>query len=59
MPLVAVCNLERIDDFYRHKLDFSMFGQLDTADWKIVQEEIAAYVAREALDVLIGYRLRN
>ena len=59
MPLVATCHLEVLSDFYRRKLDFSVFQGFDTADQELIQNEIAAYAAREALDALIGYRLRN
>ena len=59
MPLVAACNVEMLGDFYRHKLDFSIFEEFNMADRDIIQEEIASYVTREALDSLIGYRLRN
>jgi hypothetical protein len=59
MPLVATCHLEVLSDFYRRKLDFSVFQGFDTADQELIRNEIAAYAAREALDALIGYRLRN
>ena len=59
MSLIAVCDLGMLSDFYRHKLDFSVFQGLDIADQALIQDEIAAYAAREALDALIGYRLRN
>ena len=59
MPLVATCHLEVLSDFYRRKLDFSVFQGFDTTDQELIQNEIAAYAAREALDALIGYRLRN
>ena len=57
--LIAACDLEMLSDFYRHTLDFSVFQGFDTADQKLIRNEIAAYAAREALDALIGYRLRN
>ena len=59
MSLIAACHLEMLSDFYRHKLDFSVFQGFDIADRELIQSEIAAYAAREALDALIGYRLRN
>lgn len=59
MSLIATCHLEMLSDFYRHKLDFSVFQGFDIADRELIQGEIAAYAAREALDALIGYRLRN
>ena len=59
MSLIAACDLGMLSDFYRHKLDFSIFRGFDTADQKLIRNEIAAYAAREALDALIGYRLRN
>lgn len=59
LALIGACNLERLEGFYRHQLDFSIFRGFLPADFKIIQEEIAAYAAREALDALIGYRLRN
>ena len=59
MSLVSTCHLEILSDFYRRKLDFSVFQGFDTADQELIQDEIAAYAAREALDALIGYRLRN
>ncbi len=59
MPLIATCHLEMLSDFYRHRLDFSVFQGFDTADEELIRNEIAAYAAREALDALIGYRLRN
>ena len=57
--LVATCDLGLLRDFYRRKLDFSVFQGFDTVDQELIQVEIAAYAAREALDALIGYRLRN
>ena len=51
--------LERLEGFYRHQLDLSIFRGFPRTDFDIIQEEIAAYAAREALDALIGYRLRN
>ena len=59
MSLIAACHLEMLSDFYRHKLDFSVFQGFDIADRELIRSEIAAYAAREALDALIGYRLRN
>ncbi|MCZ6676303.1 MAG: J domain-containing protein [Candidatus Poribacteria bacterium] len=59
MPLVAACNLEMLRDFYQQKLDFSIFQGFNLAEMEVIQEEIAAHAAREALDALIGYRLRN
>ena len=59
MSLIAACHLEMLSDFYRRKLDFSVFQGLDTADQELIRNEIAAYAAREVLDALIGYRLRN
>lgn len=59
MSLVSTCCLETISDFYRRKLDFSIFQGFDAADQEMIQNEIAAYAAREVLDALIGYRLRN
>ena len=59
MSLIAACHLEMLSDFYRHKLDFSVFQRFDVADQTLIQNEISAYAAREALDALIGYRLRN
>ena len=59
MSLVSACHLEMLCDFYRGKLDFSVFQGFDTADQELIQNEIAAYASREALDALIGYRLRN
>ena len=59
MSLVADCHLEMLSDFYRHRLDFSVFQGFDIADQELIRIEIAAYAAREALDALIGYRLRN
>ena len=58
MPLVAACNLEMLRDFYQQKLDFSIFQGFNLAEMEVIQEEIAAHAAREALDALIGYRLR-
>ena len=59
MSLVAACHLDMLSDFYRHKLDFSVFQGFDIAAQELIQNEIAAYAAREALDAFIGYRLRN
>ena len=59
MSLIATCHLEMLGDFYRRKLDFSVFQGFDKVDQELIQNEIAAYAAREALDALIGYRLRN
>ena len=59
MSLIAACDLGMLSDFYRRKLDFSVFQGFDTVDQELIQNEVAAYAAREALDALIGYRLRN
>ena len=59
MSLIAACDLGMLSDFYRHKLGFSVFQGFDAADQELIRSEIAAYAAREALDALIGYRLRN
>ena len=59
MSLIAACHLEMLSDFYRGKLDFSIFQGFDIPDQELIQTEIAVYAAREALDALIGYRLRN
>jgi hypothetical protein len=59
MSMLAACHLGMLSDFYRRKLDFSVFQGFDTADQELIRNEIAAYAAREALDALIGYRLRN
>ena len=59
MSLIAACDLEMLSDFYQNKLDFSIFQGFDIPDQELIQTEIAAYAAREALDALIGYRLRN
>ena len=59
MSLIAVCHLEMLSDFYRGKLDFSVFQGFEVVDQELIRNEIAAYAAREALDALIGYRLRN
>ena len=59
MSLIAACDLGMLSDFYRHKLDFSIFQGFDTVNQELIQNEVAAYAAREALDALIGYRLRN
>ena len=59
MSLIAACDLEMLSDFYRDKLDFSIFQGFNIPNQELVQTEIAAYAAREALDALIGYRLRN
>ena len=57
--LVAACDLGLLSDFYRCELDFSIFQGFDIVDQELIRVEIAAYAAREALDALIGYRLRN
>ena len=59
ISLVSACQLEMLSDFYRRKLDFSVFQGFDTAGQELIRNEISAYTAREALDALIGYRLRN
>jgi hypothetical protein len=59
MSLVSTCDLERLAGFYRHRLDFSIFQRFPSADFEVIQEEISAHAAREALDSLFGYRLRN
>lgn len=59
MSLVSTCHLEMLSDFYRRKLDFSVFHGFDIADQELIRNEIAAYAAREVLDAFIGYRLRN
>ena len=59
MALIAGCDLEMLSDFYRYRLDFSVFQGFAIADQELIRNEIAAYAAREALDALIGYRLRN
>jgi hypothetical protein len=59
MSLIGDCHLEKLIDFYRHRLDFSVFQGFDIADQELIRIEIAAYAAREVLDTLIGYRLRN
>ena len=59
MSILAACHLEMLSDFYRHQLDFSVFQGFDIADQELIQNEISAYAAREALDTFIGYRLRN
>ena len=59
MSLVSTCHLEILSDFYRHKLDFSVFHGFDVADQELIRNEISTYAAREVLDALIGYRLRN
>ena len=59
MSLLADCDLEMLSDFYRRRLDFSVFQGFDMADQELIQVEIAAYTAREVLDAFIGYRLRN
>jgi hypothetical protein len=59
LPFVTACDLERLCDFYRHQLDFSIFQGFNREEREIIQEEISAYVAREALDTRIGCRLRN
>ena len=57
--LITACDLEMLSDFYRGKLDFSIFQGFDVVDQELIRSEIAAYAAREVLDALIGYRLRN
>ena len=59
MSLLADCDLEMLSDFYRRRLDFSVFQGFGIADKELIQVEIAAYAAREVLDAFIGYRLRN
>ncbi len=59
MSLVSSCHLEMLSDFYRRKLDFSVFQGFDAPDQELIQNEISAYTAREVLDSFIGYRLRN
>ena len=59
MSLVAACQLEMLSDFYRRKLDFSVFQEFDVGDQELIRNEMSAYAAREVLDALIGYRLRN
>ena len=61
MSLIACLSLgDMLSGFYRRKLDFSVFQGFDTVvDHELIRDEIAAYAAREALDALIGYRLRN
>lgn len=59
MSLLADCGLEMLSDFYRRRLDFSVFQGFDRADQELIRIEIAAYTAREVLDAFIGYRLRN
>lgn len=59
MALVKTCDQEMLTHFYQRKLDFSIFRGFNSADLAIIQEEISAYAAREALDAFIGYRLRN
>ena len=59
MSLVAACHLEMLSDFYRRKLDFSVFHRFDVADQEVIWDEASAYAAREVLDAFIGYRLRN
>lgn len=59
MSLISTCHLEMLSDFYRRKLDFSVFQGFDIADQELIRNEISAYAAREVLDALIGYRLRN
>ena len=57
--MLAACHLGMLSDFYRHKLDFSIFQGFDIADQELIRDEVSAYVAREVLDAFIGYRLRN
>ena len=59
MSLVSTCHIEVLSDFYRRELDFAIFQGFDAADQELIQSEISAYAAREVLDALIGYRLRN
>ena len=59
MALVTACRLDLLEGFYRHQLDFSIFERFNTADFETIRAEISAYAAREALDALLGYRLRN
>ncbi|RKU34193.1 hypothetical protein C6496_20610 [Candidatus Poribacteria bacterium] len=59
MSLVSTCHLEMLYDFYRGKLNCSVFQGFDPADQELIRNEIAAYASREALDAFIGYRLRN
>ena len=59
MSLVSTCHLEMLSDFYQRKLDFSVFQGFDIADQELIRNEVSAYTAREVLDALIGYRLRN
>lgn len=59
MSLVSTCHLEMLSNFYRRKLDFSVFRGFDMANQELIRNEISAYAAREVLDALIGYRLRN
>ena len=59
MSLVSTCHLEMLSDFYRRKLDFSIFQGFDIANQERIRHEISAYAAREVLDAFIGYRLRN
>ncbi len=59
MLLLADCDLEMLSDFYRRRLDFSVFQGFDMVNQELIQVEIAAYAAREVLDAFIGYRLRN
>ena len=59
MSSLADCDLEMLSDFYRRRLDFSVFQGFDMVDQELIQVEIAAYAAREVLDAFIGYRLRN
>jgi hypothetical protein len=57
--LVSNCKLDLLTDFYKRKLDFSIFQRFPSPSLEAIREEIAAYAAREALDALIGCRLRN
>ena len=59
MSLASTCHIEVLSDFYRRELDFAIFQGFDAADQELIQSEISAYAAREVLDALIGYRLRN
>lgn len=59
MSLISTCHLEMLSDFYQRKLDFGVFRRFDITDQELIRNEISAYAAREVLDALIGYRLRN
>ena len=59
MSLVSTCHLEMLSDFYQRKLDFAVFRGFNITDQELIRNEISAYAAREVLDALIGYRLRN